>query len=162
MNITIKLWIFKFAQLLHFSLKIQFWLFKPIFFPKGYFWFKTEKMNITNKLCIFKLTQLLVHDVINLLYYEHWKDKRKYFYVQKDNFDFLNQIFSKSLSAKFQLKLTILIFRTKFSKKSIFGLKQKKWTWPLNSAYSNYSRCLISTWNDNFNFLHEICLKRVF
>ena len=24
---------------------------------------------------------ILVHDVINLLYYEHWTDKRKYFYV---------------------------------------------------------------------------------
>ena len=24
---------------------------------------------------------ILVHDVINLLYYEYWKDKQKYFYV---------------------------------------------------------------------------------
>ena len=26
---------------------------------------------------------ILVHDLINLLYYEHWTDKRKYFYVNK-------------------------------------------------------------------------------
>ena len=27
------------------------------------------------------LLNTLVHDVINLLYYEHWTDKQKYFYV---------------------------------------------------------------------------------
>ena len=26
---------------------------------------------------------ILVHDVINLLYYEHWTDKQKYFYVSQ-------------------------------------------------------------------------------
>ena len=28
---------------------------------------------------------ILVHDVINLLYYEYWTDKQKYFYVYEDN-----------------------------------------------------------------------------
>ena len=29
------------------------------------------------------LLNILVHDVINLLYYEHWTDKYKYFYVKQ-------------------------------------------------------------------------------
>ena len=27
---------------------------------------------------------MLLHDVINLLFYEHWTDKRKYFYVHQN------------------------------------------------------------------------------
>ena len=39
---------------------------------------------------------------------------------------------------QFQLKLTILIFWTKFAQKEcVSGLRKKKWTAPLNSAYSN-------------------------
>ena len=28
---------------------------------------------------------ILVHDMINLLYYEHWADKQKYLYVYEKN-----------------------------------------------------------------------------
>ena len=45
---------------------------------------------------------------------------------------------------KFQLKLIILIFRTKFALKGYFHSKTKKWTASLNSAYSNSARCRIS------------------
>ena len=31
-----------------------------------------------------KHLNILVHDMINLLYYEYWTDKQKYFYVYKD------------------------------------------------------------------------------
>ena len=40
-----------------------------------------------------------------------------------------------SLVAKFHVKLAILIFLTKSAKKGISGQKQKKSTWPLNSAH---------------------------
>ena len=30
---------------------------------------------------------ILVHDVINLLHYEHWTDKRKYFYAKDTLFE---------------------------------------------------------------------------
>ena len=42
-----------------------------------------------------------------------------------------------SLGTKFQLKLKILIFRTKFAQKGIPSLNQVKPPSPLNSAYSN-------------------------
>ena len=42
-----------------------------------------------------------------------------------------------NLGTKFQLKLTILICWTKFAKKRVSCLKQKKWTPPLNPAFSN-------------------------
>ena len=48
------------------------------------------------------------------------------------------------LRTKFQLKQTILIFRTKFAQKGYFHSKTKKWTASSNSAYSNYARCHIS------------------
>ena len=49
-----------------------------------------------------------------------------------------------SIATKFPLKLTILIFRANLPKKGISGQKQKKWTSPLNSAYSNWSGYQIS------------------
>ena len=30
---------------------------------------------------------ILVHDVINLLYYEYWTDKKKYFYINATQFE---------------------------------------------------------------------------
>ena len=35
---------------------------------------------------------LLVHDMINLLYYEYWTDKQKYLYVYKGFLMFLGSI----------------------------------------------------------------------
>ena len=62
-----------------------------------------------------------------------------------DNFDILGQICTKRvflhirirLDTKFSLKLTILIFWTKFTQKKHFQLKTKKWTPSLNFSYSN-------------------------
>ena len=48
-----------------------------------------------------------------------------------------NFAYSNWSSAKFQLKLTFLIFWTKFAKKGISSWKQEKWTSPWNSAYLN-------------------------
>ena len=42
-----------------------------------------------------------------------------------------------SVSSKFQLQQTILIFWKKFSKKDTSGLNRKKTTSPVNSSYSN-------------------------
>ena len=67
-----------------------------------------------------------------------------------------------SLGIKFHLKLTILIFWTKFAQKECSSQKRKKWTPSLNSAYLSYASYEISTESDNFELLHQICLKRVF
>ena len=57
---------------------------------------------------------------------------------------------------------TIIALRLpSFTKNCVSGIKQKKWT-PLNSAYSTCSRYQISAQTDNFNFLDQICPKRVF
>ena len=53
-------------------------------------------------------------------------------------------------------------FGPNLPKKGISGLEQGKWTPSLNSAYLNQFRCPISALIDNFNFLDQICPKRVF
>ena len=58
-----------------------------------------------------------------------WKQKNEYHYC-------ISHI-QISLSTKFQLKLTILLFWTKFTQKGYFRLKTEKWTSPLYCAYSN-------------------------
>ena len=47
-------------------------------------------------------------------------------------------------------------------KKATSNLKQIKWTPPLNTEYSNYSRYQISALTDHFDFLEQICPKRVY
>ena len=59
-----------------------------------------------------------------------------------------------SLGTKFQLKLTtILIFWTRFALKRHFCSKVKK--------SEHHPWCQITTSTDNFDFLDQICLKRV-
>ena len=53
-----------------------------------------------------------------------------------------------SLGMNFQLKLTILIFWTKFASEIFSGWKQTFWT-PLNSTYSKWSRHRVSAWTNN-------------
>ena len=47
-------------------------------------------------------------------------------------------------------------------KKGIFSQKRKKWTSPLNSAYSSYPWYRISAETSNLDILDQICPKRVF
>ena len=49
-----------------------------------------------------------------------------------------------SVSTKFQLKLTILILWNKFAQKEHFQSKKERMNIPMNSAYSDWSKCLIS------------------
>ena len=68
-----------------------------------------------------------------------------------------------SLGTKFQVKMTVLIFWTKFlPKKSVFVLNHKKSTPPLNAAYGNYSWHKTSAYTNNFNFSDQTSWKRVF
>ena len=61
----------------------------------------------------------------------------------------------------FSLNWQFWFFGPNLPKKGVSGLKGKKWTPPLDSAYSN-SRYQISAEIDNFNFLGQICPKNVF
>ena len=56
-----------------------------------------------------------------------------------------------------ELKLSILISKTKFVRKGISTRKLKKGTSPLNSAYSLSYICQISAKIDNFGVLDQIC-----
>ena len=58
-----------------------------------------------------------------------------------------------SLATKFQIKLRILIFWTKFVQKlCIYGQHRKMWTPPLHYAYSNYPEYRISLDTNNSEF----------
>ena len=60
-------------------------------------------------------------------------------------------------------KRSMLMFSPRFAKKkSISGLRLKKWTSPENSAYSNYLMYQISAWADYFHFLDKIFPKSTF
>ena len=103
-----------------FQLKMTILICWTKFSQKECFRSKTEKVNTTNEFFIFKLF-LVISFSLNM----------KFFY-------FLNQIcsnskhyhwildFRNSLDTKFQLKLTILIFWTKFAKKGYFQSKAEK------------------------------------
>ena len=80
-----------------------------------------------------------------------------------------NSAYSNRSSAKFQLKLTILIFWTKYAKTE--KVNNNKWKQKehhhgihayLNSAYLNWSWYKISAQTDNFEFLDQIYPKKVF
>ena len=73
-----------------------------------------------------------------------------------------NSAYSHYSSARFQLKLTTLIFWIKFAQKGISCQKQKKWKSPWSSAYLNWPRYKISAWTDNFEFFDQIYTKRYF
>ena len=131
MNITIEFFIFKLVEVPIFSLNWQFRFFWPVLPTKGsYFQSKTDEIDTAIEFCIFELVF-----VSNLTL---------------NNFEFLDQIYSIniflfknrksehhhwiphvqiSLSTKFQLKRTILIFY------------------------------IISAQTDNFNLLNQICPK---
>ena len=55
-----------------------------------------------------------------------------------------------------------MIFWIKFAQKGCFRLNQKKWTPPLNSAYSNKSWCQISAETVNSDFLTKFAQKGCF
>ena len=64
-----------------------------------------------------------------------------------------------SLGTKFQLQLIILTFGPNLPKKHSSDQKQKKWTSPLNSAYSNLCRHQISASTDILTFWTKFAQK---
>ena len=127
------------------------------FSQKECFRSKTEKVNTTSEFFIFELF-LVISFSLNM----------KFFY-------FFNQICSSSeyhrgildfrniLDTKFQLKLTILIFWTKFAKKGYFQSKAEKLNIPIEFCiFELVQEPNFSASTDNFYFLDQVCPKRVF
>ena len=109
-------WIIELVQVQNFSLNCQFYLLGPNLPGKRYFWSKTEKAITTIEFLIFELVWIsnftpnkqfwildpsLLKKVISGLKYKKWVPP-------------LNLHIRVRLGAKFQLKLTISIFLTKF------------------------------------------------
>ena len=74
-----------------------------------------------------------------------------------------------SLGIKFQVKLTILIFLTRFTKKGFSGLKQKKQTPHIFYIILNIQISLVQNFSSKYElrlriciFLDQICTKRYF
>ena len=129
MNITIESFILELVWSTNFQLKLTIAIFWTKFAQEKYLWSKTEKVNIIIEFRLFKLVSWYQISALT------------------DNFDFFDQICPKkvflvknrksehhhwilliqiSLGTKFQLKLTISIFCTKFAQKGISSRKQKK------------------------------------
>ena len=98
--------------------------------PKGYFWFKTETLNIAIKFCVFEnwsnLDTKFQLKLTNFDFFGPTLPKRVFLFVNKINEHHYWVLYIEiGLTMKFQPKLTILIFWTKFAKKRNLRSKQK-------------------------------------
>ena len=67
-----------------------------------------------------------------------------------------------SLGTRFQLNLTILIFRTRFAQKRYFWSKAEEVNTTIEFSIFKLVYSQYSTQRDNFDFLDQICPKRYF
>ena len=139
MNTTIDFFIFELVYLsTSFQLKLTIAIFGPNLSKMGsYFQSKTDKIDTTIEFCIIELVFVKFH------FEEFWifgSDLPKKVFLVKnwksEHHHWIPHV-QFNLGTKFPLKLTILIFWTKFAQKGISSQKQKKWTSPWNSAYLN-------------------------
>ena len=127
------------------------------FSQKECFRSKTEKVNTTNEFFIFELF-LVISFSLNMTFF--------YFFNQIcSNSEHHRWIldFRNSLDTKFQLKLTILIFWTKFAKKGYFQSKAEKLNITIEFCiFELVQEPNFSASTDIFYFLDQVCPKRVF
>ena len=154
LTLTIEVCIFKLIGIWNFSLKQQFSCLRPNFPKKQYFCFQTEKWAwLLN--CVFS----------------NWS--KNGISVWNNNFSSFDQICPKmvfllksrkghhhywilhlqiNLRTKFQIKIAILHWWTKFAQNRYFRSNIEKLATLLNSAYSNWSKYKTSAWNNHFDF----------
>ena len=103
-------------------------IFWTKFAQKRYFWSKTEKKNITITSCIFALVRVPNFTVNKWFWILGANLPKRVFPVKKQKIEHCDSILhiQISLSTKFQLKLTIVIFRTKFAQKGYFQSQTEK------------------------------------
>ena len=111
---------------------------------KGHFWLKTKKSeqhhwNLPIRISVatkFQLKLTILIFWVKFVQKGYFRSKtKKVNWIQKGHHWIL--YIPSRLAIEFHLKLPILFFWTKFPRKKISCWKQKKWTSPLNSAYSN-------------------------
>ena len=122
-----------------FQLKLTILMFWTKFAEKGCFPSKNKKLNTTIDFWIFELVLVLNISWNGQFWFFGSNLPKKGVSVWTRKSEHLHWILliRISLGAKFQLKLSILIFWPNLPKKGVSRLKQKRWTLPLNSAYSN-------------------------
>ena len=103
---------------------LNFW---TKFVQGGYLWSKTEEVNIIIEFRIFKLF-LVPNLSIN---WQFWFfsirfAQKKFFWFKTEKSGHHHWILYSQVSAKYQLKLTILSFWTKFTQKGYFQLKTEQ------------------------------------
>ena len=126
----------------NFQLKLTIAIFWTKFAKKSsYFQSKTDKIDTIIDYCIFELV-FVTNFTLNKQFWIFGPNLPKKDMVKNRKTDYHHWIplFQISLGTKFQLKLTILIFLTRFTQKGFFWSKTEKvnTTYFLhNSAYSN-------------------------
>ena len=132
MNIANELFIFK---------KYQFWaetdiFLWPNFLKKGnYFHSKTDKIYATIEFCVFELV-FLSNFTLNNFEFLDQICPRRIFMVKNRKSEHHHWIVHIRISFGSKFSLNWQLWRG-LRKKGFYDLKQKKWTLPLNSAYSN-------------------------
>ena len=143
-NIIIEFCLFKLVLVPNFSLNWQFWFFWPDLSKKGFSGLKQKKWTP-------HIFYIILHIQISLVrnFSSNWQFwffgpnlPKKVFPVKNSKCEHHQWILhiQISLGTRFQLKLTILIFLTRFTQKGFFWSKTEKVNttyFLLNSAYSN-------------------------
>ena len=120
--------------------KLRILSFWTKFALKGYFPFKTEEVNIAIEFFIFELVYV-PNFSLNWQFCVFGPDfpKKGYFQskVEELNITIEFSIFELVLGPNFSLNWQFWFFGPHLPKKGVSDWKQKKWTWPLNSSYTN-------------------------
>ena len=121
-------------------------------------------MNNTIECCIFELFWVLNFSLNwQFLFLEQICSKRV-FLVESRKSEHQHWILHIriSLVTKFRVKMTILIFWTKFIQKGCFRLKMEKVNTIIEFCIRGFVQVPISSKTGSFGFLDQICPKRIF
>ena len=137
-DITVEFYIFKLVLVPSFSLNWQFWFFRPDLPKKDISSQKqknrasplsSENLNLGTK---FQLKLTILNFWTKFAQKGYFRSKMEEVNMTTEFF-----IFKVVSVLNFSLNWQFWFFKPNLPKKGIFGHKQKKWTLPLNSTYSN-------------------------
>ena len=148
-----------------FQLKLTILIFWTKFAQKGYFRFKTERVNTTIEFCIFELNQVPNFSLNRQFWFFRPSLPKKVFLVKKggkkEHHHWMLHI-RINPGTIFQLKLTILISWNKFSQKGCFRFKTEKVNTAIEFCIFELVQVPNFILNWQFSFFDQVCTKRVF
>ena len=100
------------------------------------YYFDTISLSCHEQVCSWHVLNILVHDMINLLYYEYWTDKQKYLYV----YYFDDLIYDSKID------FNIFIIKKLYENISVYNISYKRPTGPKPSSirFNKTDRFIIS------------------